>query len=101
MLREFFAGFFIFNSLPHLVQGISGKTHMTPFKRISSPVLNIIWSFINLFIGVLLIGFSASGQLKQPAGLNFWSFFIGGFIVAIVAAKLFGKPNARLPWHKD
>ncbi|OGV91910.1 hypothetical protein A2783_02155 [Microgenomates group bacterium RIFCSPHIGHO2_01_FULL_45_11] len=102
MITAFLAGFFVFNAIPHLVQGISGKTHMTPFKRVSSPSLNVVWAFVNLFFGVLLLGFDPiTGEVNHPAGANFWAFFIGGLIVSLVAAQLFGKPNARLPWHKD
>jgi hypothetical protein len=101
MLTAFLAGLFIFNGLPHLIQGISGKTHMTPFKRVSSPELNVIWSFINLFFGFLILGFNAKGVLRFPTGLDFWAFLMGGFLLSLTAAKLFGSPNARLPWHKD
>lgn len=102
MFSAFLAGFFIFNGVPHLVQGISGHTHMTPFKRVSSPLLNVVWAFFNLTVGVLILGFDpVSGEINRPAGQNFWAFLIGGFILSLTAAKLFGGPNARLPWHKD
>ena len=65
MLRAFLAGFFIFNGLPHLFQGISGKKHMTPFKRVSSPLLNVVWAFTNLAIGVLVLGFKPNGALNS------------------------------------
>ena len=101
MLRAFLAGFFIYNSLPHLVKGITGEKHMTPIKRVSSPMLNIVWSFSNLVIGIFILGFDENGALMFPAGVNFWAFIVGGFLLSLVAAKLFGSPNARLPWHKD
>lgn len=101
MLKPFLAGMFLFNAIPHLVKGIAGDTHMTPFKRVSSPILNIFWAFCNLVLGVLILGFDASGALNRPAGQNFWVFLLGGFLLSLTAAKLFGGPNARLPWHKD
>ncbi len=97
----FLAGFFIFNAIPHLVKGIAGDKHMTPFKRVSSPHLNIFWSFANLVIGVLLLGFDTQGRLNFPSGTNFWIFLLGGFLLSLTAAKLFDGPNARLPWHKN
>lgn len=100
-LRAFFAGMFLFNSLPHLIKGITGEKHMTPFKRVSSPVLNILWSFINIGLTVLILGFNRTGGLNIPSGTSFWTFLLGGFLLSLTAAKLFSAPNARLPWHKD
>lgn len=101
------AGFCVFNALPHLVKGITGQTHMTPFKRVSSPVLNIVWGFVNLLFGLFIFSL-VNGEM----GLNWpwevdWdlsstvAFLVGGFAVSVMAAKLFEGPNARLPWHRD
>ena len=46
LLWYFFAGFFAWNGVPHLVKGITGQSHMTPFAKVSSPVLNVVWAFI-------------------------------------------------------
>lgn len=101
IIQAFFSGMFIFNSLPHLIQGICGHKHMTPFKRVSSPILNIVWAFTNLSLGFIILGFNLNGNLNIPQGVNFWGFIFGGFILSLTAAKLFGNPNARFPWHKD
>lgn len=102
MVRPFLAGMFLFNAIPHLVKGIAGDSHMTPFKRVSSPILNIFWAFCNLVIGILILGFDAAGALNVPAkDSGFWAFVLGSFLLSLTAAKLFGSPNARLPWHKD
>jgi hypothetical protein len=101
IIKAFFGGMFIFNSIPHLVKGIAGQTHMTPFKRVSSPILNVLWAFANLLFGALIMGLDSSGRLDVLSGNNFWAFVVGGFIMALMNASLFGKPDARLPWHKD
>jgi hypothetical protein len=101
LVRAFLSGFFLFNSIPHLVKGITGQIHMTPFKRQSSPILNIVWAFINLVIGVYVLGLGASWPLGNLTGTDFWAFILGGFVVSVVAASLKNGPNARLPWHKD
>jgi len=102
MIRAFFAGFFLFNAIPHLVKGITGETHMTPFKRVSSPYLNILWSFVNIFFGLIILEKDpVTGNIIFPAGMDLWVFILGGFLLALSAAWLFGRPNARLPWHKD
>jgi len=35
---------------------ITGETHMTPFMRKSSPILNILWAFVNILLGLILLG---------------------------------------------
>ena len=101
-IKAFLAGFFLFNAVPHLVKGITGETHMTPFKKVSSPVLNVIWGFVNLMVGFFVLGMNpSSGALNVPAGNDFLVFLAGGFVLSIVAAKLFADPKARFPWHQD
>ncbi len=105
LLWYFFAGFFAWNSLPHLFKGITGQTHMTPFKRVSSPVLNIIWSFVNILIASYLLGIaSGNGGFTLPwnanlVDINFWVFLVGGFVTAVWLASFFGNPNNKLPWQ--
>jgi len=94
LLQSFFAGAFFFNALPHLVKGITGQTHMTPFMRVSSPSLNVIWAFANIFLSFLLL-------VKPFEDVNLWVFLTGGLLMSLADAMLFSKPNARLPWHKD
>lgn len=102
LFQAFFAGMFWANGVPHFVKGIMGQTHMTPFKRVSSAYVNVIWGFANFVIGALIGGFDpATGYLNQPAGSSFWAFMAGVFVLAMTAAALFSKPNAKLPWHKD
>lgn len=107
ILWYFLAGFALINAIPHLVKGITGETHMTPFKRVSSPMLNIVWSYVNIFMGLFFLGLgSGEGMFVWPwdasiTGSNFWAFIVGGIFTAITAAWLFGRPNARLPWHTD
>ncbi len=96
----------MWNSVPHLVKGITGQTHMTPFKRVSSPELNVIWSFINLLIAMCLLGFASGMSFAFPwqanlTGLNLWAFVLGGFVQAMWVANFWKNPNARLPWQKD
>ncbi len=55
MFYAFLAGAFLANCLPHLVKGISGQTHMTPFKRVSPASLNIIWAFVNIYLVLLFL----------------------------------------------
>ena len=107
LLWYFFAGFFAWNGIPHLVKGITGQSHMTPFKRVSPPELNVIWSFINIIIALFVLGIAAqTGTFSWPwdanlVGMNSWAFLAGGFVCALYLANFWKNPNARLPWHKD
>ena len=52
----FFAGVFLANAVPHFVNGVSGDPFPTPFahppgKGLSSPLVNVLWSLLNVIIG--------------------------------------------------
>lgn len=93
----FFAGLFLFNGIPHFIQGVCGKEHMTPFSRVSRPVTNVIWGFSNFIIGEILIYFSKSGPMTSGQVVALW---VGGFVISIYLAYFWSNPEARLPWHK-
>lgn len=106
MVWYFLAGMFMANSVPHLVTGIAGQQHMTPFGRMSSAMTNVVWGFINLLLGLFLLGLATgSGMITLPweanlTGTNLVVFVVGGFVMAIMAAWLFSRPNAHMPWQK-
>lgn len=100
LIKYFFAGVFLANGIPHLVKGITGQKHMTPFKRVSSPVLNVVWAFINFVISILLFGWFATEEAISPGGTNLIITLIGAFAVATYLASFWSNPDARLPWHK-
>lgn len=105
LLWYFLAGVFVWNGVPHFVKGITGQTHMTPFKKVSSPVLNVVWAVINFLIGLYLLGIaSGNGGLTTPwdANLrdtNLWAFIIGGALMAIYLANFWSNPKNKLPWQ--
>lgn len=102
LLYAFLAGMFLANAIPHLVKGIAGQSHMTPFKRVSPAWLNVVWAFINVLLGLWFMGLSG-GNFNDliVLGVYSWSFMVGALFMALADANLFAKPNARLPWHKD
>lgn len=102
MFYAFLAGSFWANSIPHLIKGVSGQTHMTPFKRVSPAWLNVVWAFVNIYLGLLFLQMSG-GNLNDLIKLDSfaWSFLVGALFMGLSDAWLFSKPNARLPWHKD
>src|ERR1700748_464181 len=75
----FFAGAFLANVVPHFVHGISGDRFPTPFAKppgqgLSSPMVNMVWSLLNLVVGFVLFerGHVAGGGI---AGIVV--FFVG------------------------
>ncbi len=107
LILYFLGGLFAFNSIPHLVKGITGQTHMTPFKRVSSPILNVAWAFINILLSAWILGMAlGNGGFVLPwtasvSGTDLWAFVAGGLFISLADANLFSNPNARLPWQKD
>lgn len=89
LLEALLAGVFFFNAIPHLVQGICGKRHMTPFSRSSSPVVNVVW-----------------GWIMKVLPCEIWTcsmyiaFGAGGFLTSVSLAIFWTNPEASLPWHK-
>ena len=56
----FFAGAFLANFVPHFFHGISGDYFPTPFAKppgrgLSSPTVNVVWAWINLVVGYVLL----------------------------------------------
>jgi hypothetical protein len=96
----FFAGAFVTNAIPHIVQGMSGNRFQTPFASPrgvgeSSAVVNVLWGFGNLAIGLALLYIFLS-QLPPPWPLCAVAL-IGGLILALYLARHFGKVRNAAP----
>jgi hypothetical protein len=93
-LLQFVAGLFLANGIPHFVQGISGHWFQSPFASPpgvgeSSPIVNVLWGFLNLVIGcTLLFSFAPKGADV----LLEWAFVgLGALLIAIFLAQHFGR----------
>ena len=93
-LLQFVAGVFLANGIPHFVQGISGHWFQSPFTSPpgvgeSSPVVNVLWGFLNLVIGfALLFNFAPKGGDV----LLEWAFVgLGALLIAVFLAQHFGR----------
>ena len=96
IIAAFIAGMLLFNAVPHLVQGICGKKHMTPFAVKSSAWVNVVWGWLNLVAGVAL----GAGFNICQAGIPAWAALgAGGFVISFYLAIFWSNPEARLPWH--
>ena len=90
-LLEFLSGAFLANGVPHFVHGISGAPFQSPFAKPpgvgeSSPVVNVLWGFVNFVAGVLLLHFFL------PRGWAGWfAVGAGALLLALQMAAHFGK----------
>jgi hypothetical protein len=95
-LACFFAGLLCANTVPHFVHGISGDRFPTPFanppgKGLSSPMVNVLWSLLNLAIGGML--FRAGRVAGGDAALGI--FFAGVAAISILSSVRFAGKNAQ------
>src|SRR5258705_1965738 len=59
-VAAFLAGAFLCNCVPHLTCGLRGEIFPSPFakprgKGPSSPLVNFLWGFFNLLVGLFLL----------------------------------------------
>jgi hypothetical protein len=81
-----FAGMFLTNAVPHFVKGICGDSFPTPFakppgKGLSSPLVNVLWGFLNIVIGYLLF---KSGHVAIADTLGIVLFFVGAAAMGLM-----------------
>lgn len=90
----FFAGFFLANSIPHIVAGVLGRAFQSPFakppgKGLSSSLVNVLWGYLNLAVGYLLIvhvgAFDVHNMLQVGVA------FIGALAISLHLAHHFGQ----------
>jgi hypothetical protein len=100
-LGWFFAGVFLANAIPHIVQGICGNRFQSPFAKPpgigeSSAIVNVIWGFANLAIGGALLHICFPAELPPPWGLGI-AALIGAAASALWLAHHFGKVRNAAP----
>ena len=92
----FFAGAFLANVVPHFVKGVCGDRFPTPFARppgkgLSSPLVNVLWSLLNLLAGYALV---RGGRLMIGGDLAFAAWFAGVAILSTMSSVNFAKKHA-------
>ena len=93
-LAYFFGGAFLANTLPHFINGISGRPFQSPFakppgKGLSSSTVNVLWGFFNLFIAWLLIfrvGSFSVRDIPQMVALG-----TGMLLMSVMLGRSFGR----------
>jgi hypothetical protein len=94
LIAYFFGGAFIANSLPHLLNGVSGMPFQSPFAKppgqgLSSPVVNVLWGFVNVVVAWLLLCRVGSFSLLNAGHM----LIVGaGFLVmSVMLARSFAR----------
>jgi hypothetical protein len=92
-LALFFAGAFLANSVPHFVQGISGRSFPTPFasppgQGESSPLVNVLWGSFNLIVGYVLC---RAGRLNVARTRDAVIVAAGVILTGVMLAYAFGQ----------
>jgi hypothetical protein len=93
-LAYFFGGAFLANSLPHLGNGISGRSFQSPFASppgvgLSSSKVNVLWGFLNLVVAYLLI--CRVGNFNQLDTLQVLAVGAGFLVMSLMLAHSFGR----------
>src|SRR5271165_3199855 len=90
----FFGGAFLTNAVPHFASGVMGRPFQSPFARppgegLSSSTVNVLWGFLNLAIGYVLICRVGSFDLHSTAHIG--AFGLGGLVMGTYLARRFGR----------
>ena len=104
-LLLFFAGSFLANSIPHYVNGISGKDFVKPFlyrfvQWMPNSLFNVIWGMIWMILSIILfkIYFKLNPNIKFSIGLNLhFIIFACGFIIVSIVLSIFFNSGG---WQK-
>jgi|CXWK01.1.fsa_nt_gi hypothetical protein len=90
ILLQFLVGVFATNSIPHIVNGLSGRRFRTPFvpingTKLSSPVVNVLWGAANVAIAWWLNTISPLATPLYAA--------VGAIVTGVALAILFTRDN--------
>ena len=87
----FLAGALLANVVPHFFHGISGDRFPTPFAKppgrgLSSPTVNVAWSWINLVAGYVLL---RAGKVSTENQVTLIVFLAGVIAISTILSFRF------------
>jgi hypothetical protein len=96
---HFIGGVVLANGVPHFVNGISGRRFQSPFARPpgvgeSSPLVNVLWGFANLVVGIILVRLW-HGIAPRPPG-DIAAILVGVLVAAVMLASHFGRVRGNV-----
>ncbi|VVE49859.1 hypothetical protein OYT13_10275 [Pandoraea sp. XJJ-1] len=94
LVSYFFGGAFLTNAVPHFVAGVMGEPFQSPFAEppgqgLSSSTVNVLWGFLNLVIGYVLVYRIGDFDLRRTSDAI--AFGLGILAIGLLSARLFGR----------
>jgi hypothetical protein len=92
-IAYFFGGIFLANTVPHLVNGLSGSPFQSPFASppgigLSSATVNVLWGLFNLVVAYLLVVRVGHFELRRTR--HVFVLGLGALLIALRLAHHFG-----------
>ena len=92
----FFGGAVLTNAVPHFVSGVMGRPFQSPFatprgQGHSSSTVNVLWGFLNLAVGYLLVIRVGDFDLRSTADIV--ALGLGTLLMGVMTARMFGRFN--------
>ncbi len=93
-IAYFFGGAFLTNAIPHFVSGVMGRPFQSPFAKppgegLSSSTVNVLWGFLNLTIGYVLICRVGEFDLRSTEDMG--ALGVGVLLMGVILARTFGR----------
>ncbi len=94
LIAYFFGGAFLTNAIPHFVSGLTGRPFQSPFAKppgqgLSSSIVNVLWGFLNIVIGYLLV--CRVGEFELRSTSDVVAAGLGILLTSLLLARLFGR----------
>ena len=89
-----FGGAFLTNAIPHFISGVMGRPFQSPFAKppgqgLSSSTVNVLWGFLNIVVGCVLVCRVGDFQLRDTNDAV--ALGLGFLLMALLSARLFGR----------
>jgi uncharacterized PurR-regulated membrane protein YhhQ (DUF165 family) len=93
-IAYFSGGGFLANTIPHLVNGMSGSPFQSPFatppgKGLSSATVNVLWGMFNFVVAYLLLARVGRFELRQTRHAVVLGIAV--LLTALMLARHFGE----------
>ena len=93
-IAYFFGGVFLANTIPHLVNGMSGVPFQSPFatppgQGLSSSTVNVLWGMFNLAVAYLLVVRVGRFDLRRTRHVAVLG--LAALLAALLLADRFGR----------
>ena len=90
----FFGGAILANAVPHFVSGVMGRPFQSPFAKppgqgLSSSSVNVLWGFLNLALGYVLICRVGNFDLRSTD--HAVATGLGVLLMGLMLARTFGR----------